>query len=83
VAEVLALCGGLASCDFNVTAAALNVTDPCAATAAKWLIVAAACDNSWRTQDYVMAPKAGPARHCSPRRMVSFNSINEDLKCVG
>jgi len=43
VAEVLALCGGLASCDIKVTAAALNVTDPCADTAAKWLIVVGWC----------------------------------------
>jgi hypothetical protein len=58
---VLAACQGLNSCTILVTAAKLGVADPCAGTAAKWLMVTATCNDSWRTQDYMMAPKASAA----------------------
>ena len=60
-AAILAKCEGLNACTFTVTPAALGVADPCAGTPAKWLMVTAACDDSWRTQDYVMAPAASAA----------------------
>lgn len=69
---VLARCQGFASCTLEVTAANLGVIDPCQGTAAKWLMVNATCDDSWRTQDYVMAPGASAAAASSDAYTLSM-----------